>query len=575
MSRTAIQTFEDYQKSRVAFVQSVAELATRPQNIPALQQAGAISLLRPLLLDTLPSIQQSAALALGRLASHNEELATAVVQEDVLPQLIFSLNHQNRYYKRAAAFVLRAVAKQSPKLAEEVVKAGALDALIGCLEEFDPSVKEAAAWALGYLARHTPELASSVIDAGAIPLLVLSYREPELGLKRVAASALADIAKHSQDLAQAVVDGGAVTLLARDAGHSDAQLKRQVFSCLAHIAKHSIDLAETVVEAEIFPRILHSLGDADEAVRKNAATCMREICRHSVELAKFVVNAGGAVALVDLAADSRGSCRLPAVMGLGYISAFAESLALAVVVARGIPALKDALVTEPEDHIRAAAAWALGCIGRHSPEHARALAEGDVLRRFGRQGTRPVELRPLPIVSTSKLRSEIRRALINRPTPNREIECHKNGAPKQQWDEVCTTHNLRRPGQSTNKIVCRAADAKTPDRSGQATRDKLRIGPRQTSATSVAPERVPMTSGYPTPGNALVLNCSCPLGLREQQLRGSSGVTSRTAVMRASLSRFCDVCVVHVWPSSRLLSVYMDSESSADLKSKTKTALQV
>eukprot|EP00920_Eleutheroschizon_duboscqi_P015059 GHVT01034892.1.p1 GENE.GHVT01034892.1~~GHVT01034892.1.p1 ORF type:complete len:520 (+),score=114.65 GHVT01034892.1:489-2048(+) len=382
MSRTAIQTFEDYQKSRVAFVQSVAELATRPQNIPALQQAGAISLLRPLLLDTLPSIQQSAALALGRLASHNEELATAVVQEDVLPQLIFSLNHQNRYYKRAAAFVLRAVAKQSPKLAEEVVKAGALDALIGCLEEFDPSVKEAAAWALGYLARHTPELASSVIDAGAIPLLVLSYREPELGLKRVAASALADIAKHSQDLAQAVVDGGAVTLLARDAGHSDAQLKRQVFSCLAHIAKHSIDLAETVVEAEIFPRILHSLGDADEAVRKNAATCMREICRHSVELAKFVVNAGGAVALVDLAADSRGSCRLPAVMGLGYISAFAESLALAVVVARGIPALKDALVTEPEDHIRAAAAWALGCIGRHSPEHARALAEGDVLRRL-------------------------------------------------------------------------------------------------------------------------------------------------------------------------------------------------
>jgi hypothetical protein len=116
--RAVLQVFENYQKARVNFVQTVAELATRPQNIEALQNAGVMQLLRPLLLDNVPSIQQSAALALGRLANYNDELAEAVVSNEVLPQLVYSLSEQNRFYKKAAAFVLRAVAKHSPQLAQ-------------------------------------------------------------------------------------------------------------------------------------------------------------------------------------------------------------------------------------------------------------------------------------------------------------------------------------------------------------------------------------------------------------------------------------------------------------------------
>ena len=119
--RAVLQVFENYQKARVNFVQTVAELATRPQNIEALQNAGVMQLLRPLLLDNVPSIQQSAALALGRLANYNDELAEAVVSNEVLPQLVYSLSEQNRFYKKAAAFVLRAVAKHSPQLAQAVV----------------------------------------------------------------------------------------------------------------------------------------------------------------------------------------------------------------------------------------------------------------------------------------------------------------------------------------------------------------------------------------------------------------------------------------------------------------------
>lgn len=54
-----------------------------------------MALLRPLLLDNVPSIQQSAALALGRLASYSDDLAEEIVSYEILPQLVYSLNEQN------------------------------------------------------------------------------------------------------------------------------------------------------------------------------------------------------------------------------------------------------------------------------------------------------------------------------------------------------------------------------------------------------------------------------------------------------------------------------------------------
>ena len=379
---SVLQHFETYQKARVQFVQAVAEAATRPQNIEVMQNAGVMQLLRPLLLDNVPSIQQSAALALGRLANYSDDLAEAVVGNEILPQLVYSLSEQNRFYKKAAAFVLRAVAKHSPELAKAVVDSGALDALTPCLEEFDPTVKEAAAWAIGYIGQHNAELAQSVVDAGCIPLLVLCIQEPEVTLKRIAASAMSDIAKHSPELAQAVVDAGAVSYLAPLILHPDAKLKRQVTSALAQISKHSVDLAEVVVEAEVFPNILTLLRDHDVLVRKNAATAVREVAKHTPELAKLIVNAGGGAALVDYVSEAKGNAKLPGIMAIGYISAFSETLALACIVSKAVAPLKEALVMEPEDHVKAATAWSLGQIGRHTPDHARALAEGDVLRHL-------------------------------------------------------------------------------------------------------------------------------------------------------------------------------------------------
>lgn len=62
-------------------------------------------------------------------------------------------------------------------------------------------------------------------------------------------------------------------------------------------------------------------------------------------------------------------------MALGYIGAFSETLALAVIAEKGLVPLCAAVADDGEDHMRAAAAWSLGQVGRHTPEHAKAVAD--------------------------------------------------------------------------------------------------------------------------------------------------------------------------------------------------------
>ncbi|KAG5345979.1 SPAG6 protein, partial [Acromyrmex heyeri] len=380
---TSACIFDQYQKARLLFVQSIADLASKSSNVDCLEAAGVIDLLRPLLVDTIPSIQHLAAIAIGKLANHNPRLAHAIIRKDVLSHLLQHIDKQNKFYKKAALFILRAIAKHSPELALIVVHNDGLQTIVKCLEDFDPGIKEAAAWALGYIARHNKNLAQAAVDANAIPLLVLCLQEPELYIKQIGASAISDISKHSIELAQTVVDAGAIFFLAKTLqANLDAKAKRQVLLALSSIAKHSADLAEAVIEAEIFQDILAHIAHPDENVSKVAAILTREICKHTFELAQLVVNSGGIAALIELIGISKSATRLPAIMTLGYIAGHSDQLAVAIIRSEGIAQLAIVLQEETDDHILAVTVWAIGQIGKYTPEHAKAVAIANLLSKL-------------------------------------------------------------------------------------------------------------------------------------------------------------------------------------------------
>ena len=107
-----------------------------------------------------------------------------------------------------------------------------------------------------------------------------------------------------------------------------------------------------------------------------------QVAKHTPELAQLVVSNGGVGALVDYVNESEGNNRLPGIMALGFISAFNETLALAVIASTGLAPLYASLANEPEDHIKSAAAWSLGQVGRHSPDHAKAVSDAGALPKL-------------------------------------------------------------------------------------------------------------------------------------------------------------------------------------------------
>ncbi|KAK5638658.1 hypothetical protein RI129_012953 [Pyrocoelia pectoralis] len=381
-ARSIFQVFDQYQKARITFVQTVSDLALRSQNIDYLNKGGALELLQTLLSDTCVQIQQCAAIAIGRMVNCDAQLARQVINRNCLPLLLRDIEKRNKYYKRAALFVLRSLSGHDEELASVVANSGGLEALVLCLEDFEPMVKQGAAWAMGYIARHSLTLAQNVVDIGAVPLIILCLQEPELTIKQVSVNTIADVAKHSGDLAQNVVDAGAVPHLVRNLSNQDEKLKRSVLHALSCIATHSNDLAEVVVEAEIFPTVLVHMSHACPIVRRNAASLVRDIVKHSLELTQLVVNTGGIGALMESLHNQSEESKVPCITAVGYIAGHSDQLAMSVLGCNGVVELTSILNTSTDDATLSVTAWTLGQIGKHSPEHAKAVGIANAFPRL-------------------------------------------------------------------------------------------------------------------------------------------------------------------------------------------------
>ncbi|XP_031768535.1 sperm-associated antigen 6-like isoform X6 [Galleria mellonella] len=286
--------FETYQKARLVFVQTMAELATRATNVKCLESAGVLELLRPLLSDACSSVRQCAVVAAARLCEHDEGVARQLLNEGMVTITLENLHKYNVYYKRSALYLIRAVAKHNEELAGVIVRLGALEHIVSCLEDFDTQVKENAAWALGYIGKHSESLAGLVVDAGTLPLLVLAFQEPEMSLKQ---------------LAQLVVNTGGsrplVELLSETAGGV------RVPSCMAlgFIAGQSDQLAMAVIEAKAIPALVEILQntEAEDAELCAAAWTIGHISKHSPQHSLAIAVANALPRLLQLYTNPKSS----------------------------------------------------------------------------------------------------------------------------------------------------------------------------------------------------------------------------------------------------------------------------
>ena len=274
MSRAVIQPFEEYQRSRIIFVQTVAALAGGKdnRNVELLKRLDAIRLLGPLLSDPVISIKQYAALAIGTLAGADEEIATQVVKDDggqILKLILKSLETSNRFYKKTACRLLGKLSKWK-SLASEVVKetpgeVGVLTFLVSCLEDCDGEVKQFAANALQKICMNGADLATSVIQAQGIEPLSLCLQEPDIKLKRQAVLTISSIVKHSKEHTTTVCDkNDTLSIILHYVQTKDTMLRRQVLLCLSYIAQNSSEKAIQIISTLTNQTFEENIGGNDK-----------------------------------------------------------------------------------------------------------------------------------------------------------------------------------------------------------------------------------------------------------------------------------------------------------------------
>ena len=226
------------------------------------------------------------------------------------------------------------------------------------------------------LRHNNPNLAEEVAKAGAIEQLATCIQDPETSLKKVATVTLGEIAKHNAELAKKVAsNAGTLKVLIKSLEDRDLELRKYALICLAQIAKHNEELAQSVANAGLFPTILTCcLKEEKLSLQKLAVQCVKEIACQSVGLAKLVVKEGALPGVVGYLGRAQGCNKLPAIMTLGFIAGFDVELAQTVVKNQGHKQIIDALKNAKDDHIKSAAAWSLGQIGRHNAELGNVLA---------------------------------------------------------------------------------------------------------------------------------------------------------------------------------------------------------
>ncbi|VDK33124.1 unnamed protein product [Taenia asiatica] len=366
--------FQQYQKARLLFIQSISDLANRPNNINNLLKYDVISCLEPLLNDAVPTIQQVAAMVIGKIASSSKKFAELVIESNMVQTMLKSSGMGHRFYKRSALVALQSIVKHSSDLALAVIRCEALNVINTCLEDFDQCVKENAASCLSCIVRHNEDLAQTVVDSGSLPLIILCLQEPGVNLRRISAGLLGDVARHSITLAQNVVDISGIWHLVKQTTDPCPKLRKQAFSSLSQIAKHTPDFAELILEASIFPQVLISMKDKDVSLRSDAVNLIKELCKHTFEICQVVVNSGGIPAVVDFLEEAKGHSIIPGIMALGYVAAHSDLQATTIIKTQALVQLKN-ILCEETDEVKTAAAWAIGQIGRHSASHADAVSE--------------------------------------------------------------------------------------------------------------------------------------------------------------------------------------------------------
>jgi hypothetical protein len=88
--------FDNYAKSQLTFIQSITDLAAKPNYVECLYENNVIDIVLPLVTNINPTVRMNAVLSLARLAGNSENCAKQILcSKDLLNRLLGQIIKEN------------------------------------------------------------------------------------------------------------------------------------------------------------------------------------------------------------------------------------------------------------------------------------------------------------------------------------------------------------------------------------------------------------------------------------------------------------------------------------------------
>lgn len=88
--------FENYAKSQLSFVQTIAELAAKSAYVECLHDSHVVEIVLPLVININPTVRMNAVLCLARLANNSESCANQILcAKSLLNKLFGQISKEN------------------------------------------------------------------------------------------------------------------------------------------------------------------------------------------------------------------------------------------------------------------------------------------------------------------------------------------------------------------------------------------------------------------------------------------------------------------------------------------------
>ncbi|XP_067137456.1 sperm-associated antigen 6-like [Centruroides vittatus] len=398
-----LPVFEEYQKARLKFAQSISDLAANPSDYAALKAAGAIPLLCTLFMDIMPSIQRTAIVAMGRLASYNIDIAEEIIRRNILPLLVEKLKKESnriteipnseQLYKRAASYLLRSIAKHDVNLAKIIVKTNALEALQICIKDPDPLVKESAILTLTNIAKHSEELAIEIASEKyeIIPMLIQSIHDYDLPVLRAVASVIFEISKHSFQLALILQRNEIIPALEKLIEQDDPKLMNILLPILTQLSRYEDNFAmKLATEIHSIETAIKELSNEDISCRKNCCVYLLECVKHSDDLAQKVIDEGGISKMIEYIKKHEQEYRIPGITFLCNLAIRNEAMAGLIITEKALEVLCLVLESDPLEELKEIVVKTLGYLGSYNTKFTREITKTDAIFLIASLAANPV-----------------------------------------------------------------------------------------------------------------------------------------------------------------------------------------